>query len=1559
MKKRILSILLCFCMALSLLPMSALAADDPAVEIGGTAVETGDWYALTDESGTVSTADANADNWNVHVTKDDTDTTVTVTLKDAAIANNSYSTHAIDVNGYDLEIVLEGTSNRIGTGTTNDNGYAVYNRTDGKDITISGAGDLTLTGYYGISTNGTGSVAVDIDGSLTVQSQWQMVSCGGQLNATAESITMNGYYIQCFGGGVSLSAENGDVNISGTGDYGIKVGTDIMISVPKGAVSISGGAYSLYTSVGNQISVYAKNDISLTECVQGGDGNESQISLTSQTGDITVNSEDYQAIAGVKTYLGLSAPEGDITLTAESLGQNVIAGSNSYALNILAGGTLDAQGQDGIAGFGTAEIKAEKVNIAATGNGYGMSGEDVSVTNPEGGNCTEISISGGGDGRNALNTGNLTLKADRVIVAAASDASSAISAYGNVNIGDAGMIIGGTIVSNGTTTIADGVLQVQASGPDISSSGLDLNTLPAYSTYYKAGDGYALFTPAQNDTPAVLTLHNAEITSSDTPLDLGADTIIKLEGSNYLTNTNTESGVGIDAGDNSSGLPQSVIIQGGDNDSLYVSAWQCTSSVENLIISGGKVTMYGSCYGITDTGNVLLENGAEVSATGGEYGDALSVGFLEDDENESAARNLTINDGSSLTAYGYVMIRGNLVMSGESSSFTADEISFVLGGLIIGSGSLLTVQPGREFYVPNSTSSVTNEGTLLNNGTLLLPYEYNAADVAALNITGSGVVKLYSMGEFPEDDRYKVYVNGEFYADGGELNAQGSLDLTTPPTEATYYKSSADDAYIIYTPATDSENAVLTLHGMSNTGYLQGGIVLPDEPVTVRVEGYNEIIWISVSKEIHITGSGRLIGRIENTASSAELTIDSGVTASLMYSTKTGDVITNTVYGDYSTNAVYVTAADKLVLMPGAVLTVNAGYGELFFSEGASLSDMSIGTGASIVNNNYIMLPQGTTAAQIASLPLSGTGIVRVATAYEDGSPTAWDTYTNDGAAVKQIGDADSGLDLTSGEHSGKTVENDGYAWNSDSKTLTLGDAYIPGDLTLPSGTIVDTTDTTIIGGGLGGEAYTALNITLGGPAPLTISGGIRGGTNGDAVTVQGGAQVTVGDDIFLGASGGADGTLTVTGAGTQLNVSSPYGYAVMCDTVNVQSGASMTANGDSIGVEALTGVNVTGGSTLTTNCDYGVYIIGGKLTVDDTSKLITNATIAPFCIVDSTSNKSQSNVLALAGAPSGTVVASVTGTQAKYWSLVATGGTLSVTDESNTPVTLSGARTGKLTFVKAATSGGNDDNGGGNNNNGGGASGSSTSYTLTFVTNGGTAISGVSKASGTVVDLSGYKPTREGYNFDGWYADTALTTKVTSVTLTKGTTVYAKWTEKTVQSANPFVDVADSAYYHDAVLWATEKGITSGTTGTTFSPDKICTRAQAVTFLWRAEGSPEPASANCPFTDVSADDYYYKAVLWAVEKGIVKGTSPTTFSPNDTVTRSQSMTFLWRAAGETTSISANPFADVSKDAYYYNAVLWAVEKDITKGTSDTAFSPDGGCTRAQIITLLYRYMGK
>ena len=171
------------------------------------------------------------------------------------------------------------------------------------------------------------------------------------------------------------------------------------------------------------------------------------------------------------------------------------------------------------------------------------------------------------------------------------------------------------------------------------------------------------------------------------------------------------------------------------------------------------------------------------------------------------------------------------------------------------------------------------------------------------------------------------------------------------------------------------------------------------------------------------------------------------------------------------------------------------------------------------------------------------------------------------------------------------------------------------------------------------------------------------------------------------------------------------------------------------------------------------------------------------------------------------------------------------------------------------------------------------------------------------------------------------------------------------------FTDVPAGAYYEEAVGWAVEKGITKGTSDSTFTPDGVCTRAQAVTFLWRAAGSPAAKAGSLPFADVKAGSYYDNAVRWAVENGVTVGTSATTFSPNATCSRAQIVTFLWRAQKSPAAGSANPFDDVAGNAYYADAVQWAVQKNITKGTGATAFSPDANCIRAQIVTFLYRSM--
>ncbi|MCF2664081.1 S-layer homology domain-containing protein [Oscillibacter valericigenes] len=247
-----------------------------------------------------------------------------------------------------------------------------------------------------------------------------------------------------------------------------------------------------------------------------------------------------------------------------------------------------------------------------------------------------------------------------------------------------------------------------------------------------------------------------------------------------------------------------------------------------------------------------------------------------------------------------------------------------------------------------------------------------------------------------------------------------------------------------------------------------------------------------------------------------------------------------------------------------------------------------------------------------------------------------------------------------------------------------------------------------------------------------------------------------------------------------------------------------------------------------------------------------------------------------------------------------------------------------------------------------------SDDYTLHFETNGGSKITALRKSFGTTVDLTAYTPTRIGYIFTGWYADKALTEKITKVKLTGNTTVYAGWQEAAV---SPFTDVPKGSYYEKAVNWAVEQGITAGTTATTFSPNNPCTRAQAVTFLWRAAGSPAPENSTMSFTDVAEGSYYHDAVLWAVENGITKGTSDTAFSPNATCTRAQIVTFLWRSQKSPASDSVNPFTDVAADAYYADAVLWAAENGVTSGTTATTFSPNNNCTRAQIVTFLWRSM--
>lgn len=263
----------------------------------------------------------------------------------------------------------------------------------------------------------------------------------------------------------------------------------------------------------------------------------------------------------------------------------------------------------------------------------------------------------------------------------------------------------------------------------------------------------------------------------------------------------------------------------------------------------------------------------------------------------------------------------------------------------------------------------------------------------------------------------------------------------------------------------------------------------------------------------------------------------------------------------------------------------------------------------------------------------------------------------------------------------------------------------------------------------------------------------------------------------------------------------------------------------------------------------------------------------------------------------------------------------------------------------------------GGSGSSGGSAS---TTYTLTFETNGGSAISKVTKNKGTSIDLAQYAPTKSGATFEGWYADKGLTKKITSVKLDANTTVYAKWTEAPV-SGLPFGDVKSADWFYNDVKYVYEKGMMAGTAADVFAPNATTTRAMIVTILYRLEGSPAVTGTSA-FVDVPAGQWYTDAVNWAAANQIVKGTSATTFAPNDSITREQMAAILYRYAqykgyDVTKRADLSGYSDNGQvSAYAKDALAWANAAKLINGVTNTTLAPQGNATRAQVSAILHRF---
>lgn len=408
--------------------------------------------------------------------------------------------------------------------------------------------------------------------------------------------------------------------------------------------------------------------------------------------------------------------------------------------------------------------------------------------------------------------------------------------------------------------------------------------------------------------------------------------------------------------------------------------------------------------------------------------------------------------------------------------------------------------------------------------------------------------------------------------------------------------------------------------------------------------------------------------------------------------------------------------------------------------------------------------------------------------------------------------------------------------------------------------------------------------------------------------------------------------------------------------TVTVSGNNSITASFDvSFTVNAATptyGISISPSGTQTfTSATVGYGAQTAKtITVSNTGTGATGAlTVALSGNNASSFTLSKTNIadIAVSGSDTFTVVPK-TGLSA---------GTYTAT------VTVSGSNSINASFNVSFTVNPNSGNGG---NGGGGYVPATYSVTVDKSDNGSVSVSPKSASKGTTITVT-VDPDK-GYTLETLSVTDKNGKEIELTNKGDGKYTFAMPASKVTVKAtfmedntmlNYFVDVFATDYYYDAVLWAVQEGITNGTSSTTFSPGEVCTRAQMATFLWRAAGSPDPVGSSNPFTDVSEDAYYAKAVQWAYEQGITGGTSSTTYSPDAPCTRGQMVTFLHRVAGTPKPVdSINPFTDVP-DTYYTEAVQWAYEQGITAGTSATTFSPDEICARGQMVTFLYRFFVK
>ena len=1088
----------------------------------------------------------------------------------------------------------------------------------------------------------------------------------------------------------------------------------------------------------------------------------------------------------------------------------------------------------------------------------------------------------------------------------------------------------------------------------------------------------------------------------------------------------------------------------------------------NLMATAKTVAVTGTGYGQAVSGNATI---AAEDAVTIKNETKASAGF------SAITGNLTVTKATDVTVSGN---SGTPAIAGTADITASGAVAITnsSAGLAVGSALTVTGAPTVEITGRNNAAPVVM-GTTFND----------CGSVTITNTAADGITYATTVGG---NTPAKMVVNGvekgmlfgsALYADGGDQSGN-DLYLDPVPDTATCYK--AGSGWIFFTPAaTGATSAPAKLVLEHATMFWR--IYLGGEPVTVQVNGVNDLAEFSANGTITLMGSGTLdAADIETFSENGISTEGFAGTLNAVLRTTAFDVAegnrsaNNVVHGNAvcpqgllvgSFSGEGGSETGVLNIPKGTTLTIRPNY---FMAVRAS---ENLTNNGAILNNGTIELvvadPGDAAAvkAEIAKLgTVTGSGnILAISADYNhDGYEEDWTGsaayYTFDGAALHVL--RSEGLDFTDAATPAGTLDTDGYHWDAASKTLTLKnlaltessledqedeDAFIgiklPGDakLVLEGSNTISGFSTSIRQAGASADKG---SLTVSGTGSLTSDGlwTVDGNFTMDSGAVNMAIRLAgqMSSQIVKGAG------LTVAGDAAFRGGSWTGNIGIVQSNIDISGGTLLLSltEGEGVGIAGVGNFTMTGGevdvsipeNSSRENAQMGIIMLGGVDLMDDPKSTPPSAdvsvsvtggtlrvrnTLAALLILTGSGKQITVNAesMDVSTAPAGGTLQSFVMEGIKGAAYAA--GTLTAFNYQTaccpgltmTPKTSSGGSTGSGGSTATATATNPD----GSTTTRVTDSATGTVTETTRAKDGGTTVVETRK-DGTVTTAATDKTgntVQTVKKADGSMISSETRTdgtKITSATTAGGKTTaavtasgktdvtvpaalgktdgkvsaqvtYPDGTRETVTasysggrvslsvngsaaveilddfvplSAMPFTDVRENAYCHDAVLWALGKGITDGTTPATFSPGANCTRAQAVTFLWRAMGSPEPTGTKNPFTDVSADAYYYKAVLWAVEKGITKGATDTAFSPDNTVTRAEFVTFLWRALGSPAQSGTSKFTDVTDTtAYYYQAVLWATAQGITDGTTPTTFGPGDVCNRGQVVTFLYRSAGK